>query len=284
MSDAPSVLVIWDYDTALGQINSTFPYNFREEAVLQEIANVDRLLSELAGRDVRMTFACVGFAAEPGQFPYHVPEQLRRIRAAGHEIASHSWRHEWFPLLQREQVRRSLARSKAALEECLGEPGAVRGFVPPFSRPMSWYRKGAVSLGDRVRNPLAVAADIGALCRELGRAGYAWCRVAHRSLAQRIRRARFRPLIDGRLEREAGVACVPQHCTGFGDEARELLDRAVALRRSVTIVAHPHGLTLGRGEDFAALLPFLDRIEALQREGRVRARTVDEHLRAEGGR
>ena len=193
MKHAPSVLIIWDYDTAIGQVNASYPYNFHEALLQTEIENVDRILELGSTMGLQMTFACVGFAAEPGHFPYHVPEQLRRIRAASHEIASHSWRHEWFPFLEREQVRRSLARSKQALQTCLGEADAVKGFVPPFSRPMTWYKKGAISIGDRTLNPFRAAGNIGSLCGELRAAGYSWCRVSYRSLVERIKGFEERP-------------------------------------------------------------------------------------------
>jgi hypothetical protein len=277
----PSALIVWDYDAAIGQVNASYPYNFHEENILEEIENVDGLLELAAERGVRMTFACVGFAAEPGHFPYHVPDQLRRIRAASHEIASHSWRHEWFPFLEREQVRRSLARSKEALERCLGEPGAVCGFVPPFSRPMTWYRKGAISVGDRALNPLRAAGNLGALCKQLRDTGYAWCRVSFRSLRDRVRGAQHPELIGKRLDRSRGVACLPHHYTGFDRGALELLDRAATTQRSIVIVGHPSGLTRDKEESWSHLVPFFERLGALQSAGRIRSRTVAEHIALE---
>src|SRR5580693_8115976 len=105
------LFLMWDYDGALGQVNATYPYNFHEEMLLQEIQNVDFILQSARSLALKMTYACVGFSAEPGHWPYHVPEQLQRIHAEGHEIASHSWRHEWFPYLEPQQVVRSLRRS-----------------------------------------------------------------------------------------------------------------------------------------------------------------------------
>ena len=281
MSSGPSLLIIWDFDTAIGQVNATYPYNFHEEVLFEEVENVERLLTMATSAGVRMTFACVGFAAEPGVFPYHAPELIRRIAAAGHEIASHSWRHEWIPQLEREQVRRTLDRSKSALEKCLGAPGAVRGFVPPFSRPMSWYRKGAVSLGDRGVGPLGTAMDIGGLCRALRASGYAWCRVAYRSLVQRFTGRGTRPFLGARVERSSGIACIPQHHTGFDARALELVDDAIADGQSLVLNAHPSGLTRKGAESFEALEAFLERILALESAGRIRTRSVGEHLALE---
>jgi len=60
------LLIVWDYDTALGQINSTFPYNFKYDPIYQEIENVEYILTKAKDINVKMTFACLGFAAEKG--------------------------------------------------------------------------------------------------------------------------------------------------------------------------------------------------------------------------
>ncbi len=279
---APSVMIIWDYDTAIGQINASYPYNFRAETLQQEIDNVDRILELGSDMQLRMTFACVAFAAEPGHFPFHVPDQLRRIHAASHEIASHSWRHEWFPFLEREQVRRSLARSKQVLQTCVGEAGTVRGFVPPFSRPMTWYKKGAISIGDRSLSPFRAAGNIGSLCSELRDAGYSWCRVSYQPLLRRLSGGGPPPLIEGRLHRAKGIACIPHHYTGFDRGAIQLLDHAVAGRCSAVVVGHPAGLSREREENIKLLVPFLEHVARLQAAGRIRARSVSEHLALEG--
>ena len=79
--------------------------------------------------EVPACFAVVGSAALPGKRPYHAPEQIRRIHDAGHEVASHSHRHEWLPALSRQALRETLSASKDALEQCIGAPIAT--FVPP---------------------------------------------------------------------------------------------------------------------------------------------------------
>src|SRR5436190_782061 len=48
-------------------------------------ANIDRLLELFAGHDVRGTFFTLGWIAE------RHPEMVRRIAAAGHELASHGY-------------------------------------------------------------------------------------------------------------------------------------------------------------------------------------------------
>jgi peptidoglycan-N-acetylglucosamine deacetylase len=83
-----------------------------------------RLLDILAGHEVRATFFLVGrFAqAEPGL--------VRRISAAGHLIANHSWSHPNLALTPAAKVRDELLRTKDTLQQITGGP--VRYFRPPF--------------------------------------------------------------------------------------------------------------------------------------------------------
>lgn len=267
------VCIIWDYDSAIGQVNSSYPYNFHEESLLTEIQNVEKILDLARERELKMTFAVVGFAAERGQFPYHVPDQIRAIADAGHEVASHSWRHEWFPYLAREQVRRSLKRSKEVLELCIGKRGGVKGFVPPFSRPMSWYGRLALSLGDRTFGPGFPGANLGSLLALVEEAGYKWCRVLYQPLWGRIARRRPAP---SSVFRHGDVACIPQHTCGFGEKALTLLNQSIEQKRDFVVTGHPLGLSLPHEEHQEKLVRFLSHLADLQAMDRVRVCTVQE--------
>lgn len=224
-----------------------------------------------------MTFACVGFSGEPGVFPYHVPDQIRRIAGAGHEIASHSWKHEWFPFLLPDQASLSLERSKLALETCIGKPGAVRGFVPPFSRPMTWYARGAISLGDRSHHLWSTGLDLGRLVRKAGIAGYGWCRVSYRTIGDRV--LRRRPNWIGRPWTIAhGVVCVPHNHTGFDQDAEALLRAAVATRCPLVVVGHPSGLTRHGSENAENLGRFLTLAASCRERGELEIRTVSRYI------
>lgn len=274
------VCIIWDYDSAIGQVNSSYPYNFHEESLLTEIQNVEKILDLARERELKMTFAVVGFAAEMGRFPYHVPDQIRAIADAGHEVASHSWRHEWFPFLEREQVRRSLKRSKEALERCIGKSGSVKGFVPPFSRPMSWYGRLAVSLGDRAFGPGFPGASLGSLLTLVEEAEYKWCRVVYQPLWGRIVRKAPAP---GSVFWRGEVACIPQHTCGFGEKALTLLNQSIERGRALVVTGHPLGLSLPHEENEDRLKRFLNHLADLQGRGRVSVCTVQELLRVEIG-
>lgn len=272
------LFLIWDYDTAIGQVNATYPYNFRQEPILQEIENVDHILKLGLDHGISMTFACVGFAAEPGTYPFHVPEQIKRIHESGHEIASHSWRHEWFPFLEKEQIRRSLARSKQTLENCIEVPGGVKGFVPPFNRPMSWYRQGAISLGDRALGPWYPGANIGSLLKSLHEAGYTWCRLSYRSLWRRLAdRFQEKKIRLNNWWKADGITIVPNNYCGFNEPAIKLVEMAAEKELPVVISGHPSGLSRMREESLDKFKIFLERVSELQGRGKIKYLTVSEY-------
>ncbi|MEZ4824300.1 MAG: polysaccharide deacetylase family protein, partial [Ignavibacteria bacterium] len=239
------LLIVWDYDTALGQINSTFPYNFKYDPIYQEIENVEKILIKAKEINIKMTFACVGFAAEKGVMPFNNPDQIRKIHNEGHEIASHSWKHEWFPYLMDKQITKSLERSKYALEECLGLKNSVTGFVPPHSRPMSWYKKFSVSFGDRGFYPLHKGSDMGYVLKQLSALNYKWCRVLknYKPVWKKFSGHSSEDMNFYKWETHDGIICVPQHYTGFDDFAQKYLEKAVEKNETLVIVGHPAALS-----------------------------------------
>jgi polysaccharide deacetylase family protein (PEP-CTERM system associated) len=86
-------------------------------------ANTDRLLALFADTGVRATFFVLGWVAERD------PGLVRRIVAAGHEVASHSYWHQLVYDLDVETFRHDLRRAKHAIEDAAGV--MVRGFRAP---------------------------------------------------------------------------------------------------------------------------------------------------------
>lgn len=88
------------------------------------VANTDRILDGFAAQGVRATFFTLGWVAE------RHPQLLRRIVAAGHELASHG--HEPVHALTPQAFRGDIRRAKAALEDAAGVE--VLGYrAPTFS-------------------------------------------------------------------------------------------------------------------------------------------------------
>lgn len=89
-------------------------------------ANSARLLDLLAEAGARATWFVLGWVAE------RRPDLVRRIVAAGHELASHGYGHAPLWALDRDAFRADLERAKAILEDAAGV--AVRGYrAPSFS-------------------------------------------------------------------------------------------------------------------------------------------------------
>jgi polysaccharide deacetylase family protein (PEP-CTERM system associated) len=85
--------------------------------------NVDVVLDLLERRGVKATFFTVGVVGEAH------PGMVRRIHAAGHEVACHSHRHELVFRQRRYEFQEDVRRAKGTLEDLTGE--RVIGFRAP---------------------------------------------------------------------------------------------------------------------------------------------------------
>ncbi|SEK74386.1 polysaccharide deacetylase family protein [Streptacidiphilus jiangxiensis] len=83
-----------------------------------------QILAVLARHGARATFFCVG---------HHVaalPEEVRRITEAGHELGNHSWSHPFLPDLTPAQLCEQIDRTAEAIARVTGrEPSRFR---PPY--------------------------------------------------------------------------------------------------------------------------------------------------------
>ena len=77
---------------------------------------VEALLSLLDGTGSRATFFVLGWVARQS------PDLVRRIAAAGHEVASHGDQHRRVPEMSLEEFREDVRRARGTLEEILGSP------------------------------------------------------------------------------------------------------------------------------------------------------------------
>ncbi len=89
-------------------------------------ANTDRILALLDAKGVKATMFTLGWVAE------RHPQIVRRIVAAGHELASHGYGHQRVDVIGPEAFRADISRARALLEDIGGV--AVRGYrAPTFS-------------------------------------------------------------------------------------------------------------------------------------------------------
>jgi polysaccharide deacetylase family protein (PEP-CTERM system associated) len=104
--------------------------------------NVLWLLDILAAGGARATFFILGEVAE------QYPSLVRRIAAAGHELASHGYHHRPLAALLWREFRHDVSRSIGLIEDTGGQP--VRGYrAPYFSLPVG------------VRWPIETLAELG---------------------------------------------------------------------------------------------------------------------------
>lgn len=271
-----NLYLMWDFDAAIGQINSTYPYNYHEELIYQEIKNVEQILELSDQHDIQMIFAITGFSAEKGLFPFHFRDLIRKIHHNGHEIASHSWKHEWFPFLEMKQIHRSLERSKMALEDCIGVKNAVTGFVPPFSRPMTWIKKGAFSFGDRAIGPAFRGNDIQKIIPLVKNSGYSWMRVSYRTLFEKIAKLNKPGSLERNWHNESGLICLPNNYVGFDKNAIDLISLGIKKQRDIVISAHPSGLSRSGIENIENFKLFINFIIKKRSEGSLKISLLNE--------
>ena len=105
------------------EFEAAVPESERSKLPSRIEASVDRVLDLLDRFDVRATFFTVGTVAESH------PEMVRRIADRGHEIACHSYRHEWVSRQSPEDFRADVYRGKAVLEDLTGKQ--VIGYRAP---------------------------------------------------------------------------------------------------------------------------------------------------------
>jgi len=261
-------MFFWDYDTQWG-MDALRPPAPSDRLGHLEFVHTERLLDLHDHFGIPACFAVVGAAALPGPRPYHDPAQIRRIHAAGHEVASHSFRHEWLPALTRPALVETLRRSKDSLEQCIGAP--VISFVPPFNQPFDYPAGWSFSLSER-RRVKAERTDLRQLCEALYETGYGFCRVAylplHLRFVERLLRRRLPTL--SYVESIAGIPCVRMNgAAGFDVPALTVLNRCASSGGIAVVYGHPHSLDSGNAQDEVWLRPFLERVDQLRRQGQI---------------
>ena len=93
-------------------------------------ANTDRILEQFAKAGVRATFFTLGWVAA------RHPGMVRRIVAAGHELASHGWDHTRADTQDPAAFRADVGRTRRTLEDIGGVP-------------VTGYRAATFSIGER---------------------------------------------------------------------------------------------------------------------------------------
>lgn len=262
-------VLFWDYDTQWGADRSRAGDGPRQYGHL-EFENTERLLDLHAQFNVPACFAVVGAAALPGARPYHDPAQIRRIHQAGHEVASHSFQHDWLPGLGDEALRETLTHSKDALENCIGE--RVVSFVPPWNQPVDYSARLSISLSER-RQAGNKRTTVPRLCRALAECGYRNCRIAYRPIHRRLIDFVARRRIDTPLQPtiiERILALRLNTPGGFAKDTQGMVIRCVASGNLAVAYGHPHSITSNGPQSESNLTTLLALVSRLRKEGSLR--------------
>jgi polysaccharide deacetylase family protein (PEP-CTERM system associated) len=106
------------------------------------VRNTEALLDLLAASNVHATFFFLGWVAD------RHPELVRRVAAAGHEIACHGYSHKLVYEQERAEFREETRRSKSLLED-------------QIQRPVQGYRAASYSITRRSMWALDILAEAG---------------------------------------------------------------------------------------------------------------------------
>lgn len=268
------LLLYWDYELQKGDEQSRSGTQGRAEDYKQ----TERLLELLEHFSLRATFAVLGFCALPGGLPYHAADQIKKIADMGHEVASHSWEHEWIPNLTYDNLVEILSKSKKILAEVTGRE--VVSFAPPHNVPCRYLRKTALGWYQSRRSEYN-RIDIPLLCKALRESGYKTCRITYENIFQSIARHAFRKVIYKPYapERIEGIWCFRVGTPGgFSPTTRKVVDEAVKSGKIAVVYAHPHSLTADNWQNEKHLIPFLEHVSKLQNEGKLWVTTPSELL------
>ena len=267
------LLLYWDYELQRGADRST--RGSRDWGV-EDYRQTSRLLDLLDKYQMKATFAVIGFAASDGNLPYHAPEQIREIAQRGHEVASHSWEHEWIPSLSYDEFKSVLARSRRQLETVTGRD--VRSFAPPWDAPYDYPKRGAFSVRQHLRSRRNFI-DIPTMCRALRETGYATTRISyeaiHRKLVRYLTRrdANNQPSESECIE---DMICFKTNAVGFDWPSLNVVAKAADEGGFAVIYAHPHSLIADNSQSIEYLVPFLKTVDALRGEGKLIVTTPSE--------
>ncbi len=265
--------ISFDYDSPAGYRES---FKLKEIAADSDYRGADALIEVLAAHRALATFGVVGQAALEGTPPDHCPEQIRALHRAGHEIASHSLHHRYLPSMSDAELLDDLRGSRDVLETCIQAP--VRGFIPPFNRPMHFPSRGAVSFSEvfGMHGRGRGRQSISSLLKALSTAGYGWSRVSFvNKLSYALERLQ---LASAALPEQPflfhNVIAIPLHSTGFSDATRALVKRYLDSDLTLAIYGHPNQALTSNEQSAACLDEFLHTFAADRKSGKLQLETM----------
>ncbi|QQG38513.1 MAG: polysaccharide deacetylase family protein [Candidatus Woesearchaeota archaeon] len=263
----PKLLMYWDYE--LQKAADVSLINKKAWDGYMEYDQTEKILSLLRKFRIKNTFAILGYGAEKGELPYHSPKQIKKIAKLGHEIASHSYNHEYLPDISCNQLISTLEKSKKILEKVTGKK--VISFVPPYNMPTEYFR---FPLALKPRKFSLSRLNVNNLLRALKDTGYKTCRInKFTPITNKI----FHKFLSYKPIKDDGIMQFYLNCSaGFTSEAKQVVSHAIKNNCVAVVYGHPHSTGLKNKQNIKFLESFLYHVKDLEDEGLIDITTPSE--------
>src|SRR3989344_1037714 len=265
--EKPKLLIYWDYE--LQKAADTSLINKKVWDGYIEYEQTEEILDLLKKLKVRNTFAILGYAAEKGKLPYHSPKQVKKISKLGHEIASHSYMHEYLPCISYNRLISTLTKSKKILEKVIGKK--IISSVPPYNMPLEYF---GVSFALKPKKISLSNLSIDKLLMALKQTGYKTCRM---NKFTPIRNKVLNKFMSYKPNTRNRVMQFYLNCNaGFTSEAIEVVQHSIKKNSVAVIYGHPHSTGLKNKQNMRLLEKFLYYVKDLEDKGLIDITTPSE--------
>jgi len=263
MRKRAKLMIYWDYELQTGVDQAISTKGLWDG--YKEYNETEKLLLFLKQNKIKCTFAILGICAEKGRLPYNSQSQIKKIAELGHEIASHTYGHEYIPDLDKKQLRETLQKSKEILEKVSGR--TVTSFTAPHNMPADFC---GFSLDIKKRKRIS-KLSLPTLYKILASLGY-----------KTYRNNKFTPFTNKIFQSfrsfypqlKYHISHFNLNCPdGFGAASRQVVDHAVKKGGVAVVCAHPWALNFPGSQSWDSFKLFVKYIKSLEQEQKLEITT-----------
>lgn len=262
-----NLLLYWDYELQKGS-DQRFLRNNKWDGYLEH-EQTEKILDLLKNLKIKSTFAMLGYAAEKGDLPYHSQKQVKKISRFGHEIASHSYLHEYLSDITYNKLLHTLQKSKKILERVTKKK--IISFVPPYNMPLEYF---GMPLALKPGKSSISKLNLSTLFKALSKVGYRTCRI---NKFTPIRNKVFKKFTSYQPKIKKGIMQFSLNCNaGFTSEARQVVQHAIKNKSVAVVYGHPHSTNMRNKQNLVHLEKFLHYIKNLEDNSLITVTTPSE--------
>lgn len=224
------LIIYWDYELQRGADASILGYTDG----IEDYNQTEFILNYLKRYDITTCFAVLGYAAKPGDLPYHAPEQIRQMAEEGHEVGSHTHNHKRISQLSYFQLIEELEKSKKVIEKV--SKTKCTAFVPPWDKPQYFLKMAFDSKPNAIIPFRFSGLTQTQICLALKKTSYQTYRTCPLT-------SRFNKFKLSKPFKNNDIICLPYRLSnGFGLNAKRVVRKAAEKKGLAIINAHPRGL------------------------------------------